>query len=98
MWLATLEDHSYGPLAEAIKSSVGEEHEQKIKDILTEQGIPYCDEHVLRDKVAGWVWKMSLSLQGYDKTPDIKLELPLAIEGGHVINWIESKVLALRKT
>ena len=55
VWLATLEDHSYGPLAEAIKSSVGEEHEQKIKDILTEQGIPYCDEHVLRDKVAGWV-------------------------------------------
>lgn len=80
VWLATLEDHSYGPLAEAIKSSVGEEHEQKIKDILTEQGIPYCDEHVLRG-------------QGYDKTPDIKLELPLALEGGHVINWIESKAL-----
>ena len=81
VWLATLEDHSYGPLAEAIKGSVGEEHEQKIKDILKEKDIPYCDEHVLRG-------------QGYDKTPDIKLEIPLALEeGGHIINWIESKAL-----
>jgi hypothetical protein len=59
---------------------VGEEHEQKIKDLLTERGVPYCDEHVLRDK-------------GYDKTPDIKLEVPVALEGGHIINWIESKAL-----
>lgn len=81
IWLATIEDHSYGPLAEAIKGSVGEEHEQKIKDILKEKDIPYCDEHVLRG-------------QGYDKTPDIKLEIPLALEeGGHIINWIESKAL-----
>jgi len=80
VWLATLDDHSYGPVAEAIKGSVGEEHEQKIKDILTEMEIPYCDEHVLRG-------------EGYDKTPDIKLEVPLALEGGHVINWIESKAL-----
>ena len=81
VWLATIEDHSYGPFAEAIKASVGEEHEQKIKDILKEKDIPYCDEHVLRG-------------QGYDKTPDIKLEIPLALEeGGHIINWIESKAL-----
>jgi len=81
VWLATIEDHSYGPFAEAIKGSVGEEHEQKIKDILKEKDIPYCDEHVLRG-------------QGYDKTPDIKLEIPLALEeGGHIINWIESKAL-----
>ena len=81
VWLATIEDHSYGPLAEAIKGSVGEEHEQKIKDILKVKEIPFCDEHVLRG-------------QGYDKTPDIKLEIPLALEeGGHIINWIESKAL-----
>jgi len=77
--IAKVKDHSYGPIAEAIKHSIGEEHEQKIKDKLQALNIPFSDEHVLRSR-------------GYDKTPDVKLDVPIAV-GGKVINWIESKAL-----
>ena len=79
IFLATIKDDSYGPVAEAIKHSIGEEHEQKLKDCLAKLEIPFSDENVLR-------------VQGYDKTPDIKLEVPIAVDG-HIINWIESKAL-----
>ena len=71
-----MKDECYGPLADAIKHSVGEEHEQKLKDELTRLNIPFVDENVLRS-------------QGYDKTPDVKLEVPVAVNG-HVVNWIGS--------
>lgn len=77
--VANLKDHSYGHVAEAIKHSIGEEHEQKLKDCLTALNIPFSDEHVLRSR-------------GYDKTPDVKLEVPVAVNG-KIINWIESKAL-----
>jgi len=77
--LAKLKDHCYGHIAESIKQSIGEEHEQKIKDKLKELNIPFSDEHVFRSR-------------GYDKTPDVKLEVPVAING-KIINWIESKAL-----
>ena len=79
VFLATIKDDSYGCFAEAIKQSIGEEHEQKIKDLLTELHIPFADEHDMRS-------------QGYDKTPDIKLDVPIAVDG-FIINWIESKAL-----
>jgi len=79
VFLATIKDDSYGCFAEAIKQSIGEEHEQKIKDLLTQLHIPFADEHDMRS-------------QGYDKTPDIKLDVPIAVDG-FIINWVESKAL-----
>lgn len=57
--------------------SVGCEYEVKLKDYLTERNIAFCDENQLRTR-------------GYDKTPDFKLEVPIAVNG-FVVNWIESK-------
>ena len=79
MFLATVKDYSYGLLAEAIKHSIGEQHEQIIKDRFKELSIPFVDEHVRRSK-------------SYDKTSDVKFEIPVAVNG-KVINWIESNAL-----
>lgn len=70
-------DDQFGPNIDLIKKTVGEEYEAILTDKLTLMNISYKDEHVLRD-------------QGYDKTPDILLSVPIAI-GEKVINWIESK-------
>lgn len=79
LWLANLKDNNYGVTSEWIKSSIGYEYEKRAKKSLEKLGLTYQDEHELRFK-------------GYDKTPDIKLDIPFAYNG-HVINWIESKAL-----
>ncbi|KAM3932761.1 LOW QUALITY PROTEIN: CDAN1-interacting nuclease 1-like [Leptodactylus fuscus] len=70
-------DCGNGPLVDCIKLSIGYEHEVLLREKLLEKNMAFLDEDQLR-------------LNGYDKTPDFILEVPVAVEG-HVIHWIESK-------
>ncbi|XP_063296405.1 CDAN1-interacting nuclease 1 isoform X2 [Pelobates fuscus] len=72
-----INDCCNGPLVDCIKHSVGYEHEVLLREKLIERGLAFLDEDQLRTK-------------GYDKTPDVILEVPVAVDG-HVIHWIESK-------
>ncbi|KAJ8675687.1 hypothetical protein QAD02_011473 [Eretmocerus hayati] len=77
VYLCILYDDQYGPLATAISESVGEEYESILENHLIQSGISFLDESHLRTR-------------GFDKTPDCKLAIPVAV-GDFVINWIESK-------
>ena len=70
-------DDQFGPNIDLIKRSIGDEYESILKDKLTLMNVQFKDENILRT-------------QGYDKTPDLLLTVPIAINN-HVINWIESK-------
>ncbi|KAK1793268.1 hypothetical protein P4O66_011657 [Electrophorus voltai] len=73
----TINDCCYGPLVDCIKHAIGQEHEELLRERLRERRLSFLDENQLRAK-------------GYDKTPDIILEVPIAVEG-HIVHWIESK-------
>ncbi|KAA0711570.1 hypothetical protein E1301_Tti006141 [Triplophysa tibetana] len=73
----TINDCCYGPLVDCIKHAIGLEHEEILRDKLRERRLSFLDENQLRAK-------------GYDKTPDIILEVPIAVED-HIVHWIESK-------
>lgn len=75
--ICVVTDDVYGPLVDTIKHSIGHEYEYLLQRKLEEASMVYLDEDQLRAK-------------GYDKTPDFKLEIPVAVDG-HVVNWIESK-------
>ncbi|KAH0955165.1 hypothetical protein HN011_009757 [Eciton burchellii] len=77
VYLCILYDDLYGPIADAIGISIGHEYELKLQDYLSQRNIAFRNEEHLRSR-------------GYDKTPDVKLEVPIAVNGC-VINWIESK-------
>ncbi|XP_036398178.1 CDAN1-interacting nuclease 1 [Megalops cyprinoides] len=77
VYQCTINDCCYGPLVDCIKHAIGQEHEILLRDKLQERNLSFLDENQLRAK-------------GYDKTPDIILEVPIAVEG-HIVHWIESK-------
>ncbi|KAG8449585.1 hypothetical protein GDO86_016290 [Hymenochirus boettgeri] len=75
--LCTINDCCNGPLVDCIRHSIGHEHEVLLREKLKKHNLAFLDEDQLRVK-------------GYDKTPDVILEVPVALDG-HVIHWIESK-------
>uniref|UniRef100_V9KSM6 CDAN1-interacting nuclease 1 n=1 Tax=Callorhinchus milii TaxID=7868 RepID=V9KSM6_CALMI len=77
VYQCTVNDCCYGPLVDCIKHAIGQERETLLREKLQRKQMSFLDEDQLRGK-------------GYDKTPDIILEVPVAVEG-HVIHWIESK-------
>ncbi|XP_030762443.1 uncharacterized protein C15orf41 [Sitophilus oryzae] len=79
VFLCTVFDNLYSPLADAMKMSLGQQYEIRLHKDAMALGLTFRDEEYLRKF-------------GYDKTPDLKLEVPVAIDG-FVINWIESKAL-----
>ncbi|CAG5123245.1 unnamed protein product [Candidula unifasciata] len=70
-------DNFYGPAVDSIKKSCGVEYEVILKARCQEAGLSFIDESQMRE-------------EGYDKTPDIRLKVPIMINK-RVVNWIESK-------
>ncbi|KAL8574045.1 hypothetical protein ACOMHN_025381 [Nucella lapillus] len=76
---AVLVDDIYGPYADEMRRVLGIEFEYRLQKWCKEQKIGFLTEEDMRKR-------------GYDKTPDIKLTLPVALDG-FVANWIESKAM-----
>lgn len=79
VYLGIMNDNQYGPYADIIKQSIGLEYELRLERELRLMNITFSDENILRSR-------------GYDKTPDFKLDVPIAIDG-FIVNWVESKAL-----
>ncbi|XP_021186445.3 CDAN1-interacting nuclease 1 [Helicoverpa armigera] len=79
VFMGIMNDNQYGPYADVIKQSIGLEYELRLERELRLMNITFSDESVLRSR-------------GYDKTPDFKLDVPIAVDG-FIVNWVESKAL-----
>ncbi|KAK6638681.1 hypothetical protein RUM43_006948 [Polyplax serrata] len=79
VFMCQLYDYQYGSINDVIRQSFGQEYEHYLQKIVREKNLTFQSENDLR-------------IYGYDKTPDIKLDVPFAVDG-FVVNWIESKAL-----
>ena len=70
-------DHVASPAVDTARHTAGREYEDVLEGKLRAMGIPFVTEGALR-------------AEGHAKTPDIKLELPIAVRG-RIVNWIDSK-------
>lgn len=70
-------DTLYSPQSDIVRHVHGIEYEALLCEKLRNAGVPFISETVLRE-------------QGFFKTPDIKLQIPIML-CGRVVNWIDSK-------
>lgn len=68
-----------GPVTDIIRRCIGEEYELRLKQMAKDAGLCFYDENHLRRT-------------GFDKTPDLKLAVPVLFRK-KVVHWIESKAL-----
>ena len=70
-------DHHASPAVDALRHDAGKEYEELLEEMLAAEGIPFVTERDLR-------------ADGHARTPDVKLEVPIAVRG-RIVNWIDSK-------
>jgi CDAN1-interacting nuclease 1 len=70
-------DHVTSPLVERLKAAAGAKYEQKLESALSALGVPFSTEAALR-------------ADGFARTPDVRLEVPIAV-CGRLVHWIDSK-------
>lgn len=70
-------DHQASPVVDVLRHGAGKEYEDLLEELLRAEGIPFVTERDLR-------------ADGHARTPDIKLEVPIAVRG-RIVNWIDSK-------
>eukprot|EP00963_Diacronema_lutheri_P006698 scaffold587_cov339-Pavlova_lutheri.AAC.22 len=75
--LAVDEDHVSSPYVNTVQRVMGLEYESLLCEKLISLDIPFYPEDALR-------------AEGLAKTPDVKLELPIAVDD-HIVHWIDSK-------
>ncbi|KAI3438921.1 hypothetical protein D9Q98_001335 [Chlorella vulgaris] len=70
-------DRVCSPASDAIRHSAGNEYEERLNADLAAAGVAFWTEDQLRSR-------------GYHKTPDARLQVPIAVRG-RIVNWIDSK-------
>lgn len=99
IYLCCLYDDQYGNITEVMRQYVSFLHNKKKLTLLTinffsslGQEYEYYLQEIVKKNNLSFQSEDDLRVYGYDKTPDIKLNIPFAVDG-FVINWIESKAL-----